>query len=243
MKIVILCLLLVSCAFAQDTEVCTSEVCQPPDCRCFDSVLDENIPIANTPQLVMLTFDDAVTAQIYDLVQPIFEDIENPDGCPAAATWFVSHEYTDYSKVHALWADGHEIALHSISHSPYTNYWANISPEELIQEFGEQKQLMSHFANINADDIKGIRVPLFQLSGNQTFETIKELGLEYDSSWPTRNTNPGKWPYSLDFLSSQDCPIGVCPTASLPGVWVMPLMNWEDTEGVVCAMVDACRTM
>lgn len=75
-----------------------------------------DVPAA-APQLVMLTFDDAVTAANYKYIQEIFADRTNPDGCPAAATFFVSHEYTDYSKVHALWTEGHEIALHSIRYA------------------------------------------------------------------------------------------------------------------------------
>lgn len=62
----------------------------------------------------MLTFDDAVTAANYMYIEELMEGRTNPDGCPAAATFFVSHEYTDYAKVHELWARGHEIALHSI---------------------------------------------------------------------------------------------------------------------------------
>lgn len=62
----------------------------------------------------MLTFDDAVSVANYKYTEEIMLGRTNPDGCSAAATFFVSHEYTDYSKVHALWSEGHEIALHSI---------------------------------------------------------------------------------------------------------------------------------
>jgi hypothetical protein len=63
----------------------------------------------------MLSFDDAVTALNSPYFEAAINGRTNPDGCPAAATFYVSHEYTDYSKVHELWANGHEIALHSIS--------------------------------------------------------------------------------------------------------------------------------
>lgn len=69
---------------------------------------------SSLPQLVMLTFDDAVSVANYKYTEEIMLGRTNPDGCSAAATFFVSHEYTDYSKVHALWSEGHEIALHSI---------------------------------------------------------------------------------------------------------------------------------
>ena len=68
------------------------------------------------PQLVLLTFDDAVN----DLNKGLYNDLfnvgrKNPNGCPIASTMYVSHEWTDYSQVQDLYAQGHEIASHSIS--------------------------------------------------------------------------------------------------------------------------------
>lgn len=68
-------------------------------------------------------------------------------------------------QVHDLHAHGQEIALHSITHDTMTSYWQNLDVEALVQEFGGERQLISHFANIPVDDIKGMRVPLLQLSG------------------------------------------------------------------------------
>lgn len=245
MKVFVFFALLCSITIIRAASECDlDEDCVLPDCRCFSTELSEDIPHANIPQLVMLTFDDAVTVQIFDEVMPFFSEMTNPDGCPVGLTFFVSHEYTDYEKVHELWAAGHELALHSISHSPYVDYWRQISKENLTREFADQRTLMSYFADIDIEDLKGIRVPLFELSGDYSFEIMKEIGLTYDSSWPTQSfINPGAWPYTLDHVSPQDCPIGNCPKGTIPGVWVMPILNWEDIEGVKCAMVDACRTM
>ncbi|MPC23205.1 hypothetical protein E2C01_016245 [Portunus trituberculatus] len=68
------------------------------------------------PQLVLLTFDDAVN----DLNKGLYNDLfnvgrKNPNGCPIASTMYVSHEWTDYSQVQDLYAEGHEIASHSVS--------------------------------------------------------------------------------------------------------------------------------
>ena len=68
------------------------------------------------PQLVLLTFDDSVNDLNKELYQDLFErGRTNPNGCPIAATFYVSHEWTDYSQVQNLYADGHEIASHSIT--------------------------------------------------------------------------------------------------------------------------------
>lgn len=70
----------------------------------------------DTPQLVLLTFDDAVNDLNKELYSDLFETgHKNPNGCPIAATFYVSHEWTDYSQVQNLYADGHEIASHTIS--------------------------------------------------------------------------------------------------------------------------------
>lgn len=74
------------------------------------------IPVERTPQIVLLTFDDAVN----DLNKPLYTDLfengrKNPNGCPITATFYVSHEWTDYSQVQNLYVDGHEMASHTIS--------------------------------------------------------------------------------------------------------------------------------
>ena len=69
----------------------------------------------STPQLVLLTFDDSINDINRELYKEMFETgRKNPNGCPISATFYVSHEWTDYKQVQNLWADGHEIASHSI---------------------------------------------------------------------------------------------------------------------------------
>lgn len=70
----------------------------------------------DVPQLVLLTFDDSVNDLNKELYKDLFETGRtNPNGCPIAATFYVSHEWTDYGQVQNLYADGHEIASHTIS--------------------------------------------------------------------------------------------------------------------------------
>ena len=68
--------------------------------------------------------------------------------------------------------------------------------------------------------------------------------MEWDSSWPTQTfRNPGLWPYTLDYKSTQDCEVGPCPEDSIPGFWVAPMIDWTDQQNIVCSMVDACVNM
>lgn len=114
-------------------ENCDPEQCKLPNCRCASTELNETIAVSETPQLVMLTFDDAVTALNYEYIQQKINGRVNPDGCPVAATFYVSHEWTDYSKVHKLWAAGHEIALHSITHNYLSAHWRKASVAQLVE--------------------------------------------------------------------------------------------------------------
>ncbi|KAF2900102.1 hypothetical protein ILUMI_06083 [Ignelater luminosus] len=216
---------------------CDKELCQLPNCRCSSAGIPGGLNAKDVPQLVLLTFDDAVNIANINYYEEIFDGKVNPDGCPIAGTFFVSQEYTDYSSIHSLSSKGHEIALHSITHQTPTGYWRNLSVEGHMKEFADQRVLMSNLAKIPKKSIQGIRLPFLQLSGNNSFEMIKKADLKYDASWPTSKF---LWPYTLDYKTTQECPIGPCPTASIPGVWVSPMTYWKDDLDVWCSMVDAC---
>lgn len=47
----------------------------------------------------MLTFDDAVQELNWQTYDDIFANRTNKDGCPVQATFFMSHEYSDYDRV------------------------------------------------------------------------------------------------------------------------------------------------
>lgn len=75
-----------------------------------------NVPAEETPQIVLMTFDDAINDLNKQYYSELFESgRKNPNGCPIAATFYISHEWTDYSQVQNLYADGHEMASHTVS--------------------------------------------------------------------------------------------------------------------------------
>ncbi|RVE52176.1 hypothetical protein evm_003249 [Chilo suppressalis] len=137
--------------------------------------------------------------------------------------------------------NGLEIALHSITHRTPQTFWAEADYESMRGEFADQRVLMSHFANIPLEKIQGMRMPFLQLAGNASFQVLKNAGMTYDASWPTITlTDPGLWPYTLDYASTQDCQLPPCPSASLEGVWVLPMVAWRDLNNNPCSMVDSC---
>lgn len=225
----------------EEAEACKPALCELPNCLCASTTPPAGLAPSQIPQFVVLTFDDAVNVGNMPYYREAFYNRKNPNSCPISTTYFVTHEYTDYSLVHELWANGHEIALHSITHQVPADYWASLSVDGQKREFVDQIDLMAKFAKISPTSMKGIRLPFLQLSGNNSFQMIYESDLHYDSSWPTRSyIQSGLFPYTLDYKSPQDCAVPPCPTVSLPGVWVMPMVDWLDNSNVPCAMIDSC---
>ncbi|XP_053620303.1 chitin deacetylase 8-like [Plodia interpunctella] len=239
--VVVFCFLFALAVAQELAEPCDEEACQLPNCRCSNTNIPGGLAARDTPQFVILTFDDAVNNINIETYRDIIYNRRNTNNCTAGATFYVNHEYTDYQRVNELYNQGYEIALHSISHVTNQTYWAEATYEDMALEFGEQVEQMAHFANIPADSVKGIRIPFLQMTGNASFQVMADYNLEYDCSWPTvASINPGLWPYTLDYASTQDCVIPPCPTASIPGVWVLPMVTWRDLNNNPCSMVDSC---
>jgi len=189
--------------------------------------------------MVLLTFDDSVNDLNKKLYQELFERGRvNPNGCPIAATFYVSHEWTDYSQVQNLYADGHEIASHSITHS----FGEQFSKRKWAKEISGQREIMAAYGGVRMDDIRGMRAPFLAVGGNNMFEMLYEQNFTYDSSMPVYENRPPSYPYTLDHKLFHDCMIPPCPTASFPGLWEVPMVMWQDLNGGRCSMGDACTT-
>lgn len=113
---------------------CEEGNCEIPDCLCSTSgslgfkrwnvenmfrcaflgkEIPSNLTVSETPQMILLTFEDEVN---YDVLKQILtEKRKNPNGCPIRATLFVDHKNNNYQQIQKLWNEGHEIAVHSIT--------------------------------------------------------------------------------------------------------------------------------
>ena len=216
---------------------CQPSKCQLPDCKCGGTETPANFSAKRTPQIVVLTFDDSVN----DLNKRLYQDIfppsrKNPNGCPIAATFYVSHEWTDYALVQSLYSDGHEIASHSISHS----FGEQFSKKKWMKEMAGQREILAGFAGIKLEDVRGIRAPFLAIGGNNMFSMLYEANFTYDSSMPIYDNKPPTFPYTMDYKLSHDCMIPPCPNKAYPGVWELPLVMWNDLKEGRCSMADAC---
>merc|ERR1712126_789676 len=250
-----------------EAKKCDTAKCSLPACFCSgnETTLEGDHNMTDKPQIVYLTFDDALSkAASEQFYEKLFGKsatdfpFSNPNGCAIRATHFVTHSYTDYSLVNKYWHMGHEIASHSITHRNNLTYWAGMSEEEWKQEIVGQRKITAQFSAIDPCEIKGMRAPFLQGGGDNQFFMLENNNFQYDCSWPTRkfgykDAMLGLYPYTLDYRSVQDCPIEPCPQCSHPGLWVQPMIDLEDEWiganpstpdfGNPCSMLDACTVI
>ncbi|XP_062524545.1 uncharacterized protein LOC101740429 isoform X2 [Bombyx mori] len=216
---------------------CRKDVCLLPDCYCGGKEIPGNLPVSEVPQMILITFDDAVN----DLNKMYYEELfqrgrVNPNGCPITATFYVSHEWTDYSQVQNLYAEGHEFASHTVSHS----FGEQFSQKKWNREVAGQREILAAYGGVKLEDVRGMRAPFLSVGGNKMFKMLYDSNFTYDSSLPVYENRPPSWPYTLDYKLFHDCMIPPCPTKSYPGVWEVPMVMWQDLNGGRCSMGDAC---
>ncbi|XP_053979906.1 uncharacterized protein LOC128877009 isoform X1 [Hylaeus volcanicus] len=216
---------------------CRRDICLIPDCSCGGSDIPGDYLPEEIPQIVLLTFDDSVNDLNKGLYADLFEKgRKNPNGCPISATFYVSHEWTDYSQVQNLYAAGHEIASHTVSHS----FGEQFSQRKWSREVAGQREILSAYGGVKLEDVRGMRAPFLSVGGNNMFKMLWDTNFTYDSSMPIYENRPPSWPYTLDYRLFHDCMIPPCPTRSYPGLWEVPMVMWQDLNGGRCSMGDAC---
>ncbi|KAH8237946.1 hypothetical protein KR032_008673, partial [Drosophila birchii] len=216
---------------------CRKDVCLLPDCYCGGRDIPGELPVESIPQIVLLTFDDSVNDLNKQLYTDLFEKGRvNPNGCPITATFYVSHEWTDYSQVQNLYADGHEMASHTVSHS----FGEQFSQKKWTREIAGQREILAAYGGVKLSDVRGMRAPFLSVGGNKMYKMLYDSNFTYDSSMPVYENRPPSWPYTLDYKIFHDCMIPPCPTRSYPGVWQVPMVMWQDLNGGRCSMGDAC---
>jgi len=230
-----------------DTETparpCKESECRLPDCFCSGTKTPKDLPAERVPQFIMLTFDDSINPNVHNFYEKLFRrDRVNPNGCPIRGTFYVTHEWNDYWLTKKLYAEGHEIADHSITHES-TSAFKNAGIDRWTKEICGMRKMLEIFGEIRAKDVKGFRAPYLQPGGDVMFEAMARCGMLYDTSLPAAENNPPIWPYTLNYKSTQECKIGPCPKNSHPGLWEVPMVYYQDEQkpSSVCAMIDACH--
>ena len=69
-------------SLGQEAERCDPSYCRLPNCFCGGSEIPGGLKPENTPQFVLLTFDDAVNGLNREFFNKLFKDRVNPNQCP-----------------------------------------------------------------------------------------------------------------------------------------------------------------
>ena len=100
-----------------------------------------------------------------------------------------------------------------------------------------------------------MRAPYLQGGGDEMFMMMEDKGFKYDCSEPSlayghKYLDYGRYPYTLDFKNDMDCQVEPCSHCSFPGIWVQPILDFEDgrigqnpndpDHGYPCSMTDTC---
>eukprot|EP00761_Pharyngomonas_kirbyi_P014363 gb/GECH01014393.1/.p1 GENE.gb/GECH01014393.1/~~gb/GECH01014393.1/.p1 ORF type:complete len:496 (+),score=106.61 gb/GECH01014393.1/:1-1488(+) len=210
---------------------CDPDQCQLPDCWCPSPSTPGGLPLDEVPQFVILSFDDAITKTEYPRAMDIIERTQNPSGCSGKATFFVSTEYTDFWLAQRAYAQGHEIAVHTMSHTT----GKSTSKETFEKEILGARRALSLYSKIAESNIKGFRAPFLGMNSDG-FEILKQNGFKYDSSLPEQvkqgfssSLEEQIWPYTMDHGIGQRCESSEC-SGKYKGLWELPMWVLHDTE-------------
>ncbi len=190
------------------------------------------------PQFILITFDDAVTPQHFENVGEI-SDHQNPDGSDIGFTFYISLDYTDYWLVHQLHAAGHEIAIHTITHTTSTT----TDHTTWIKEIEGAREALHRYAGVPRNDIRGFRAPYLAYNPAM-FQALHDLGFLYDCSvseqagMESNSPSPAEYirPYSLNNGLQQNGDTGIPTTEGLPNLIEVPM--WKLMDGPQALLMD-----
>ena len=75
---------------------------------------------------------------------------------------------TTLTQVQDLYADGHEIASHTVTHSFGTNF----NEEKWANEVVGEAELLVKYGGVKPSDIKGMRAPFLAIGGDKMFNVL-----------------------------------------------------------------------
>ncbi len=210
-----------------------------PDSHCASPEAPGGLQTNETPQFIVITFDDALHQPAFDYTEKLLGyGHQNPNGAPIPATYFISTEYTDFHIVQRRYAQGCEIGVHTMSHTTSTN----TDYDTWLAEITGCKQTISDLANIPLDEIVGFRAPFLQYN-DASFNVLSDNGFLYESSITEKfgglsaDGSSYIWPYTLDNLGAQSHDVGTAPEREYPGFWEIPMWTYY-TNGVQMNSMD-----
>ncbi|CAJ0959311.1 unnamed protein product, partial [Mesorhabditis belari] len=207
--------------------------CKLPGCFCSKTgtVIPGGLNAKDTPQMIILTFDDPITDRTINIYKSLFDGrIRNPNSCPIKGTFFISHQWNNYDQAQWLYSRGNEIALNSITHETLTT----ATEQRWRNEMSGLRESLKEFSYVEQESMRGIRAPQLLLGGDNQFAMMQQAGFTYDNSMPLRG-GP-YWPQTLDHKMAWECEEQNCPTKPFKGLWELPINQLISTTGKYSAM-------
>ncbi len=212
--------------------------CASPDCVCANIQPPGGLDPTNVPQIVLITFDDAVSTGTYAVCQSILTNHVNPNGTPIQATFYINTDWNDYRLTQQLYAQGHEIAIHTMTHTTTTNTDVSTWRREI---YGCRKAI-SDLAQIPLEDIVGFRAPGLDYN-HFSFQALAEAGMVYDASIAeglgglSMDGSRMIWPYTFDNGLAQIA-YKPAPQSNFPGLFEVPLWQTFNGSGAAVSTMD-----
>lgn len=213
--------------------------CDLPDCVYAETAPPGGLLPEEIPQFVLITVDDAVNTIPMQLTNKILDmGHTNPNGAPLPMTFYVSTKWTNYHLVQQRYAEGCEVAVHTMTHTT----GAETDYDTWYAEIAGARQALSELAMIPEADIVGFRAP-FLFYNDDAFQALYDAGFLYDSSiteqvTPYLSTSISDFifPYTLDYPTPQQCFGGECPQNSYPGLFEVPMWQYYQDGAVISVM-------
>ena len=204
------------------------------NCRIASVDIPGGLALSQTPQFVVLGFDNSVLASDFKNVQQFDFLIKNANikdalGCTPKVTAYLGGKYGDYNMVN------YASRMGSVAFEGYTQT-TNVDTTAATWEL-ELKTLANDFNFLAQATAVGSRAPYFQ-PNDAYFQQLLTMGIKYDSSMIvnsiSRVNKKSYWPFTLDYPEAIDPTLcnflGKCPTKPFRTLWEFPVTNFDDTD-------------
>ncbi|KAL4228779.1 hypothetical protein ACF0H5_011819 [Mactra antiquata] len=234
-------LLLIATLIGLSYQTCDPSTCLLPTCRCYnDPKAPGDLGVTEIPQIISVSFEGTINRENIAYYRLLFNDVSNPNGCPARGTFFVQDQGTDYVQVKNLSQEGHEIGVHSVDGS---------TPKSSTEWIDTIKKVRSELDDlIDVKNVLGVRAPQLAMGGSDEMIGIGSNNMLYDSSCTNVGySEPGTflWPYTFDYIPSATCDNGKSPDIMFTGKWEVMVADLHDlgSDKLPCAVPSSCRNI
>lgn len=217
----------------------------PYNCVCASTRPPHNLAVEDTPLFILITWDDGLTpVSVAPFEEMMAANSRSPDGCPVKTTFFVSSDYTEWHRAHLYYEQGHEIAVHTISHD--TGHAT--TQQQYKDEILGCKLSLSVLGRVPEEEIVGFRFPYLAYA-QAGITALYENGMLYDSSISeygngavlSQDKGTKIFPYSYDHGSGTWCEFSetdCIESWTYPGLWSIPMWSVDNEDGSPITVMD-----